>query len=76
MDLNKGNPFDDEYAEYLKSQFLNADSDPEFGEWLGYLRRDGEPTLPPCKGHTYKGPFHVMRMLAKCVKMLEDNGIV
>jgi N-acylglucosamine 2-epimerase len=42
------------------------------GEWLGYLRRDGKPTEPPCKGHTYKGPFHVMRMLAKCVKMLEE----
>ena len=42
------------------------------GEWLGYLRRDGVPTAPPCKGHTYKGPFHVMRMLAKCMTMLED----
>lgn len=48
-------------------------SDPEYGEWLGYLRRDGKPTEPPCKGHTYKGPFHVMRMLAKCVKLIEDN---
>ena len=46
-------------------------SDPEYGEWFGYLRRDGKCTEPPCKGHTYKGPFHVMRMLAKCVKMLE-----
>jgi N-acylglucosamine 2-epimerase len=42
-------------------------SDPEYGEWFGYLRRDGKPTEPPCKGHTYKGPFHVMRMLAKCL---------
>lgn len=42
------------------------------GEWLGYLRRDGKPTEPPCKGHTYKGPFHVMRMLAKCLTLLED----
>ena len=47
-------------------------SDREYGEWFGYLRRDGKPTEPPCKGHTYKGPFHVMRMLAKCVKMLEE----
>ena len=47
-------------------------SDPERGEWLGYLRRDGVPTEPACKGHTYKGPFHVMRMLAKCVVMLEE----
>ena len=47
-------------------------SDREYGEWFGYLRRDGKCTEPPCKGHTYKGPFHVMRMLAKCVKMLEE----
>ena len=47
-------------------------SDPEFGEWFGYLRRDGKPTEPPCKGHTYKGPFHVMRMLAKCMLLMEE----
>jgi len=47
-------------------------SDPEFGEWFGYLRRDGKPTEPPCKGHTYKGPFHVMRMLAKCLVVMKD----
>ena len=46
-------------------------SDPAFGEWYGYLRRDGLPTEPPCKGHTYKGPFHVLRMLAKCIPMLK-----
>ncbi|MBQ4320995.1 MAG: AGE family epimerase/isomerase [Oscillospiraceae bacterium] len=46
------------------------------GEWLGYLRRDGVPTEPPCKGHTYKGPFHVMRMLAKCMVMLKEAGMV
>ena len=46
-------------------------SDREYGEWFGYLRRDGKPTEPPCKGHTYKGPFHVMRMLAKCIVLLD-----
>ena len=47
-------------------------SDREHGEWFGYLRRDGLPTEPACKGHTYKGPFHVMRMLSKCMQLLED----
>ena len=46
-------------------------SDRKYGEWFGYLRRDGKPTEPPCKGHTYKGPFHVMRMLAKGLEILE-----
>ncbi len=46
-------------------------ADREYGEWYGYLRRDGKPTEPPCKGHTYKGPFHVMRMLAKCITLFD-----
>ena len=39
-------------------------SDSEYGEWYGYLRRDGKPTEPPCKGSTFKGPFHLPRMLS------------
>ena len=57
----------DTVCEYAFTHF----SDREYGEWFGYLRRDGKPTEPPCKGHTYKGPFHVMRMLAKCLVLLE-----
>ena len=53
-------------TEYAFAHF----SDPIYGEWFGYLRRDGVPTQPPCKGHTYKGPFHVLRMLAKCIELL------
>ena len=45
-------------------------SEHETGEWLGYLRRDGKPTEPAVKGHTYKGAFHVMRMLIKCLELL------
>lgn len=48
-------------------------SDPAYGEWFGYLRRDGKPTEPPCKGHMYKGPFHVLRMLAKCIEALSNT---
>ena len=56
----------------VKDYAFSHFSDPEYGEWFGYLRRDGKPTEPPCKGHTYKGPFHVMRMLAKCMTLLEN----
>ena len=45
-------------------------SDPEYGEWYGYLRRDGKPTEPACKGSTYKGPFHLPRMLSMVDTML------
>ena len=54
--------------EYCKRHF----SDPEFGEWYGYLRRDGKPTMPPCKGSTFKGPFHLPRMLIMCDQMLKQ----
>ena len=45
--------------EYCQTYF----SDPAYGEWYGYLRRDGQPTQPACKGSTFKGPFHLPRML-------------
>ena len=37
-------------------------SDPEFGEWYGYLHRDGSVSQR-AKGNLYKGPFHLPRML-------------
>ena len=52
--------------DYCRGHF----SDPEYGEWYGYLRRDGLPTEPPCKGSTFKGPFHLPRMLVMTDKML------
>ncbi|MEG2958934.1 MAG: AGE family epimerase/isomerase, partial [Oscillospiraceae bacterium] len=53
---------------YCKEHF----SDPEFGEWYGYLRRDGLPTEPPCKGSTFKGPFHLPRMLSMTDQMITE----
>ena len=56
--------------EYLDKFFLvldycrNVFADSEYGEWYGYLRRDGKPTEPSTKGSTFKGPFHLPRMLS------------
>ena len=36
--------------------------DPDFGEWYGYLHRDGSLSQR-AKGNLYKGPFHLPRML-------------
>ncbi len=47
-------------------------ADSEYGEWYGYLRRDGKPTEPPCKGSTFKGPFHLPRMLAICDQVITE----
>ena len=50
--------------DYCKTYF----ADLPYGEWYGYLRRDGKPTQPACKGSTYKGPFH----LPRCMIMLDQ----
>lgn len=52
---------------YCKKYF----ADEVYGEWYGYLRRDGEPTMPSTKGSTFKGPFHLPRCLVMLDQMLE-----
>ena len=47
-------------------------SDPAYGEWYGYLRRDGLPTMPPTKGSTFKGPFHLPRCLMQLDQMMTE----
>lgn len=54
--------------DYARAHF----ADPEYGEWYGYLRRDGLPTQPATKGSTFKGPFHLPRMLAMTDGILEE----
>ncbi len=54
--------------DYCKKYF----ADEPYGEWYGYLRRDGNPTQPACKGSTFKGPFHVPRCLALVDQMLGE----
>jgi len=54
--------------EYCQAHF----ADPEYGEWYGYLRRDGLPTQPPTKGSTFKGPFHLPRSLILVDRMMEE----
>ncbi len=53
---------------YCKSHF----ADPEYGEWYGYLRRDGLPTEPSTKGSTFKGPFHLPRSMILADKLIGE----
>ena len=55
-------------ADYCEKHF----ADPENGEWYGYLRRDGLPTMPSTKGSTFKGPFHVPRCLILVDQMMTE----
>ena len=54
-------------TDYTFQRFRDA----EYGEWYGYLHRDGTPTEPVCKGNIFKGPFHVPRMYAEVVLELD-----
>ncbi len=44
--------------------------DSKFGEWFGYLHRDGSVSVE-LKGNLWKGPFHLPRMLWFCCKTLQ-----
>jgi len=46
-------------------------ADPFYGEWYGYLHRDGRISVP-LKGNIWKGPFHIPRMQLYCWMLLED----
>ena len=63
----------EEWFEKLTKYSFEHFSDRKFGEWYGYLRRDGLPTEPPCKGCTYKGPFHVLRCLASVIRIFDGK---
>ena len=45
--------------------------DKKYGEWYGYLHRDGT-IAQPAKGNLYKGPFHVPRMMIKSLVLCEE----
>ncbi len=53
--------------QYTWSHFPDA----AFGEWYGYLSRQGNPLLP-IKGGKWKGFFHVPRSLFRIWKVLEE----
>ncbi|ADY12267.1 N-acylglucosamine 2-epimerase [Sphaerochaeta globosa str. Buddy] len=57
----------DTVHQYIKGHFL----DYEFGEWYGYLHRDGTLSTP-LKGNMYKGPFHIPRMYLVCCQLLDE----
>ena len=45
--------------------------DAEYGEWYGYLHRDGS-VAQTAKGNIFKGPFHIPRMMTKAYMLCQD----
>jgi N-acylglucosamine 2-epimerase len=46
-------------------------ADRQYGEWFGYLRRDGSVSTT-LKGNLWKGAFHLPRMQLTCWQILEE----
>ena len=64
---------DDEYLyRHQKiSEWTYAHFDAQYGEWYGYLHRDGT-VAQPAKGNLFKGPFHIPRMMTKSYTLCKD----
>lgn len=45
--------------------------DAEYGEWYGYLHRDGS-IAQPAKGNLFKGPFHIPRMMLRATGLCDE----
>lgn len=45
--------------------------DDAYGEWFGYLHRDGS-VAQPAKGNLFKGPFHIPRMMIKSILVIDE----
>lgn len=48
-------------------------SDPDHGEWFGYLNRRGDP-YTSLKGSKWKGCFHVPRAMYECWQTFDEIG--
>ena len=63
---------------YFESYFIRFNTkhrhfaDPEYGEWYGYLHRDGRVSTS-LKGNLWKSFFHHPRMQWTCWQLLEDD---
>jgi len=68
--LNTGDTKCWEWFEKVHDYSWKHFADTEFGEWFGYLNRQGEVLLP-LKGGKWKGCFHVPRGLFQCWKTLK-----
>lgn len=56
--------------EYVFAHF----PDRRYGEWFGYLRRDGTPILD-LKGDEMKGPYHLPRCFIAIYNLLDAMGV-
>lgn len=64
----------DKYAKWFKmvhDWVFEKFPDKKYGEWYGYLHRDGRVSVP-LKGNLWKGPFHIPRMYLMVWNIFEE----
>ena len=49
--------------------------DEEYGEWYGYLRRDGVVSTD-LKGNIFKGPFHIPRCELENILLIKEGDFM
>ena len=59
-----------DWFDRIESYSWNHFRDPDYGEWYGYLHRDGSPSTRQ-KGGKWKGCFHLPRVLLKAQRRME-----
>ena len=62
----------EEWYDKLHEYTFNHFPDEEFGEWYGYLHRDGTVSHTQ-KGSLWKGPYHLPRCLILCEQILKSK---
>jgi len=62
----------EKWHDMIHEYAFNLFPDPEYGEWFGYLHRDGRISVP-LKGNLWKGGFHVPRMYLKAWQILTQD---
>lgn len=66
-----GDAYYDKWYEKIHSYVFTHFPDKEYGEWYGYLHRDGSVSHEQ-KGSLWKGPYHLPRCLMLCEQILGD----
>jgi N-acylglucosamine 2-epimerase len=66
-----GDPKWERWFEKILKWSMARFPDRQYGEWIGYLHRDGSVSHD-LKGNMWKGAFHVPRMLLYCHLLLEE----
>jgi len=67
--LMTGNEKYSEWHKLVHEYSYTHFNDKEYGEWFGYLHRDGT-IAQPAKGNLFKGPFHLPRQEWFCRQLL------